>query len=264
MSETNFREKFRMKLQRISSALSLSLLMLWACACSEDPAGPNDIGGETDLDLTEVGNTFPVNLSTESFIPGIDQLQDSIVITGRDGGIVSVHARFTFDSVFVEGLDSALGTSGLPEAAKRAILDVYLDRYGATLDTTDREAMTLEVDGKLKVTSEGIQEFISSDGDLSRPFTIVKYDAEVGDTWNFTDSEGVVITRSVTYRSQTDDYPVAFWMLKIIKVEETREEDPLIERITYYTNHKYGLVGMEILTKNGRTIEVGILPPTLE
>lgn len=37
-----------------------------------------------------------------------------------------------------------------------------------------------DVDGKLKVTSEGIQEFINSDGDLSRPFTIVKYDAEVG------------------------------------------------------------------------------------
>lgn len=31
-----------------------------------------------------------------------------------------------------------------------------------------------------------------------------------------------MITRSVTYRSQTDDFPVAFWMLKIIKVKETR------------------------------------------
>ena len=252
-----------MKLHTISSALSLSLLMLWAGACSESSTGPNDIGGETDLELTEVGNTFPVNLSTENFIPGIDQLEDSIVITGRDDGIVSVHARFTFDSVFVEGLDSALGTSELPDAAKRAILDVYLDRYGATLDTTNKEEMTLDVDGKLKVTSEGIQEFISSDGNLSRPFTIVKYDAEVGDTWNFTAADGTVITRSVTYRSQTDDYPVAFWMLKIIKVEETREDDPLIEKITYYTNHKYGLVGMEVLTKNGKTLTVGILPPTL-
>lgn len=50
----------------------------------------------------------------------------------------------------------------------------------------------------------------------------------------------------------------------MLKVEETGEEDPLIEKITYYTNHKYGLVGMENLTKNGKTLEVGVLPPTLE
>lgn len=251
-----------MKLPQISLASAIALLLFYLGGCST-ATGPNEIDGETDLALTEVGNEFPVSLSSETFVPGLSGLEDSVVIIGRDGdGIVTVSARVEFDSLFVEALDSVLGTSALPDDLKRTMLDTYLDRYGATIDTTDKEAMTAEVVGKMKVTSEGIQEFLNSGGDLSRPFTIVKYDASVGDTWSFTTDDGRKITRTVTYRSSSDDYPVAFWLLKVIKVEET-SEDPVVEKVTYYANHKFGLVGVEVLTKSGENLEIGILPPTL-
>ena len=251
-----------MKLPQISLASAIALLLFYLGGWST-ATGANEIDGETDLALTEVGNEFPVSLSSETFVPGLSGLEDSVVIIGRDGdGIVTVSARVEFDSLFVEALDSVLGTSALPDDLKRTMLDTYLDRYGATIDTTDKEAMTAEVVGKMKVTSEGIQEFLNSGGDLSRPFTIVKYDASVGDTWSFTTDDGRKITRTVTYRSSSDDYPVAFWLLKVIKVEET-SEDPVVEKVTYYANHKFGLVGVEVLTKSGENLEIGILPPTL-
>ena len=118
------------------------------------------------------------------------------------------------------------------------------------------------MEAKLKVTAEGIQEFVSSKGDLSKPFTIVKYNANVGDKYEFTNSDGVKITRTVTYKSTTDDYQVGFWYLKVIKVEETRE-DPLTEKITYITNHKFGLVGVLLEPKAGKDIRVSVFPPTL-
>ncbi|PLX31601.1 MAG: hypothetical protein C0600_05125 [Ignavibacteria bacterium] len=252
-----------MKHTRVFFLAVLSALVFIGISCSEDdPTGPNDLGGDPNLELTNVGQKFPVSVSVPGTSSVLRELGDSIVITENDGGIVTMHAVFTFDTAFVRGLQEELGISALPETMKRSILDTYVDRYGGVIDSTDRDAITLTAGAKLKITSEGIQEYISSKGDLSRPFTVVKYDMNVGDSWNFTDDDGVTITRTVTSKSTTDDYEVGFWMLKVIKVEETKE-DPLLEKITYVTNHKYGLVGMHYQTKTGQEIDVTVFPPTL-
>lgn len=248
-----------MRLHQLFTPGALSLLLLIA-GCTES-VGPGQIGGDTDLELTEVGNEFPMTIETDSFIPGLDGYDEKVVITARDEGIVTFSGHVEFDSLFVEALDSALGTSGMPDAAKLAALDVYLDRYGVTIDTTDKDAMTADVEIKARITSEGIQEFATS-GTMERPFTIVEYDADVGDSWSFTTDDGRTITRKVTRRSTEDDYPVAFWLIKVIEVEET-SDDPLVEKITYYANHKFGMVGVEMIMENGKTIGVGILPPNL-
>lgn len=228
----------------------------------ESTTEPNGLGGDTNLELTQVGGVFGVYLDAGNYIPGLDRMNDSVVITKNDNGIVTVHSEIGFDSLFVVGLDSALGTTSLPYSTKLAIVDTYVKRYGATLDTTDKQAMKVAFDLKLRVTSEGIQEFVNSKGDLSRPFTIVKYSAAVGDKYEFTNADGVKITRTVTYRSTTDDYSVGFWLLKIIKVEQT-QDDPLVDRVAYYTNHKYGLVGVVVTLKSGKEMKLGIFPPTL-
>ena len=252
-----------MKYHRFSSLTAILVLVLFAFSCSEDdPTGPNELGGDVNLELTNVGQEFPVYVSVTNSTSVLSELQDNIVITANDGGIVTLHGVFTFDTAFVRGLQEELGIATFPESTKRSILDTYLDKFGAVIDSTDRDAITLQADVKVKVTSEGIQEFISSKGDLARPFTIVKYDMNVGDSWDFTDADGVQINRKVSYKSTEDDYEVGFWLLKVIKVEETRE-DPLLEKITYVTNHKYGLVGMHYLTKTGQEINVSVLPPTL-
>jgi hypothetical protein len=243
-------------------AVTVVAAAIFFSACDDTPTGPNDLGGDTNLELTRVGNEFSVYLDAESYPPAFDRMKDSVVITRNDNGIVTTHAQIRFDSLFVVALDSALGTSALPYAAKLAIVDTYVKKYGATLDTTDKQAMKIAFDLKMKVTSDGIQEFVTSKGDQSRPYTIVKYGAAVGDKYEFTNNEGVKITRTVTYKSTTDDYGIGFWMIKIIKVEETKE-DPLVEKVTYYTNHKFGLVGIVMRTKTGKELKLGIFPPTL-
>jgi hypothetical protein len=257
-------------LVRRITVMSIGAVLAFA-ACNDTPTGPNEIGGETNLELTQVGNTFNAYLDAGSYVPGFDRMQDSIVITRNDNGIVTTHAQIKFDSVFVAALDSTLGITDYPRGAKLAVLDTYLKRYGATLDTSDRKAMKVSMDLKMKVTSEGIQEFVNSKGDVSRPFTIVKYSASVGDKYEFTNGDGVRITREVTAKSTTDDYPIGFWMIKVIKVEETMDDplvkagsdDPLVEKMIYYANHKFGLVGVVLKLKSGKELKLGLIPPTL-
>lgn len=40
-------------------------------------------------------------------------------------------------------------------------------------------------------------------------------------------------------------------------------DDPLVSKTTYYGNHKYGLVGVKIDLKNGKSLKITIFPPTL-
>ncbi|MBE0644257.1 MAG: hypothetical protein IH600_09270 [Bacteroidetes bacterium] len=252
-----------MKGLSIPSAALVLLIALSLSTCSDDATNPNDLGGDTNLELTQVGQLFPISLSSPDN-PGsvLSDLKDSIVITRNDGGIVTFHAVVAVDTAFVRGLETELGIATLNADLRHAILETYVNRFNVVVDSTDKNNITLTTDARLKVTSEGIQEFVSSGGDLSRPFTIVKYNANVGDTWTFTNQEGIAVTRTVAYKSTTDDYQIGFWYLKVIKVEETKE-DPVMEKITYVTNHKYGLVGVEATTKTGKQLKVIVFPPTL-
>lgn len=251
-----------MKTLTITILTTILLVVLAFAACKETATGPNDLGGDPAVVFTTVGSKFGSYLDAGSYVPGFDRLQDSTVVTKNDNGIVTTHTKLAFDSVFVAALDTALGTSAYPQSVKLAIIDTYLKKYGATIDTADKKKMKVDFDLKLKVTSDGIQEFINGKGDLSRPFTIVKYGAAVGDKYEFTNSEGLKITRTVTSKSTTDDYPIGFWLIKVIQVEQT-SDDPLTDKIIFYTNHKFGLVGVLLKLKSGKQLKIGIFPPNL-
>jgi hypothetical protein len=122
--------------------------------------------------------------------------------------------------------------------------------------------MNLTVNIKSRITSEGIQDFMYSGGDMSKPFTLVKYSAIVGDKYEFTDNDNVKITRQVVYKSTTDDYDIVFWKIKVLKVEETKD-DPIVEKIVYVANHKFGLVGVMVHFKNGAIAKLGLVPSNL-
>lgn len=231
-------------------------------SCKDDVLGPNDIGGNTNLELTQVGGKFETFLSSEPYDPLLSNINDSVVITKNNNGIVTFHAQMKFDSTFVRKLDTTLGLSALPYNTKVDMAYTYLRKFGATLDTSNKKDMKLVVDIKTKITSDGIQEFINSKGDESKPYTIVKYAANVGDKYEFTNTDGVKITREVKYKSTTDDYGIGFLYIKVLKVEET-SDDPLIEKMTYVANHKFGLVGVIVQTKNGKTFKLGVFPPNM-
>lgn len=60
-----------------------------------------------------------------------------------------------------------------------------------------------------------------------------------------------------------NDFPVAFWNIKVIQVEETIVDDPLISSIKYIGNHIFGLVGFNVVSKNSKTMKLTVLPPNL-
>jgi hypothetical protein len=234
--------------------ISLIIFSFLSCTKDDKVLGPNEIGGDTNIDFVDPGDYF-----TPTFVmdgnPDLNKISNKVIVQSNKNGIVTLKGVFTFDSNWVKKMDTAFGFSAIPQATKLAAIDIFLKRYGATLDTTDKNAMKMTIILKGKVTSEGVQEFISSGGDESKPFTIVKYAANVGDKYQFTTKDGVNITREVIAKSTTDDF---FWggmLIKVIQVEEVQpSDDPVVEKIIYYGNHKFGLVSAKVFFKNGKII----------
>jgi len=250
------------------TAILVVAAMVAACDLLEsDPEeGPNELSGNGTIELTEVGNEWGVSLNWDTFGPAFQNVQEDITVTHRTpDGVCTFEATFTFDTVATLALDTLLGTHTLPTEAKRLVLDAMLAKYGASIDTTDKDNMKLHAVIKAKVTDKGIQEYINSGGDLNKPFTIVKYDASVNDAYEFTRTDGTKLRRTVMSKSTTDDFPVGFWYLKVIKVRETTisGDDPLLDELWYVTNHKFGLVGLEGRLKDGTPLKITVFPPTL-
>jgi hypothetical protein len=100
---------------------------------------------------------------------------------------------------------------------------------------------------KYKSTPEGIQDYFNLDG---KAHTVAKYDAKVGDTYKMSKSNGTVITRTVTAVSTTDDFPYQGMYIKTITTEQD-SRIPGVKKIVYQSNHKYGLVYVEVQMEDG-------------
>ncbi len=241
--------------------LICSIIFLVIISCEEDE---NYIGGSTDLELTKVGNVTTVYTDLSQFIPGLSDLSMDFVIEKNERGIVTYHSSIVINEQILRNAEKLLGLDQLSGETKKYVSEKIAKSFGLTIDSTDKNNIKVDINIKAKVTSEGIQDFVHSQGNTNKPFTVVKYDAKVGDKYNFVDSDGSHFQREVTYRSKTDDYPMGFWFIKVIKVEETEIEGrnkELFGKITYYTNHKFGLVGMEWTKPDGQKLSVGLIPP---
>jgi hypothetical protein len=213
------------------------------------------------LELTKVGNEFGISLSLNGmYNQALSNLKDSIFIIKNNGGIVTFKGIFTIDENSLKKIDTLLGTQNLPESGKRAIFDYYKEKYGITIDTSDKQKLMAEVQLKLKITSDGIQDFVHSKGDESKPFTIMKYSAKLGDKYEFTANDGEKITRTVIQVHTTEDWNLGFLSVKTMRVEQETPKDPITKKITYIGNHKYGLVDVIVETKDGKVIQTTILP----
>ncbi len=81
---------------------------------------------------------------------------------------------------------------------------------------------------------------------------IMKYDVNAGDKLPI-GSTGA--NREVISKSTTDDYQYGFYNIKVVQIEESTtwlKASPGITKITYYGNHKFGLVGV-VLTFDDQT-----------
>jgi hypothetical protein len=111
---------------------------------------------------------------------------------------------------------------------------------------------------KYKNTSEGILDYTNAS---EKPFVIIKYSGAVGDKYVRTRSNGTTSTRTITYKSTTDDYPYGFFNIKVMKVEQNYDQHskmPGFRKITYIANHKWGLVGLAFEAEDGTNYNINV------
>ena len=69
---------------------------------------------------------------------------------------------------------------------------------------------------------------------------------------------GKNVQREITYKSTDDDYPWAFFDIKVLKVEETGRGLFFGQKLEYFLNHKFGLVGLRVIFEDGSTREFAL------
>lgn len=209
----------------------LLFVMITTISCKKES---DKLGGDTDLELTKIGSDFSVYAtSSDVDFPIIT----ANIISNNDGDVTF---RILVD--FTGHPDSAILVPLIPAYLK---------------DAQNR----VQHDIKMRFTSEGIQDYEENSGD--KPFTIVKYDAKVGDNYLFKASNGKTLSRTVTERTDENDWPFTVYNIKTIKVEQNEFNDiweSVIEKLVFRANHKYGLVYIEATLKNGKVIKTDIIP----
>jgi hypothetical protein len=185
----------------------------------------SSIGGSTDIAINTVGNTF-----SNSVVAGGQIYQGSISITSVTDGVATVQFK------------AAIPTN-IP--ILQGIKAKYKDASG-----------NLVCEGKFKMADAGILDYNNLD---HKPFVLVKYDAEVGDKYTLQKSDGSEIVREVVRKSTTDDFYWGAMLIKTVDVEQS-SNIPGVKKITYFTNHKFGLVAVRVEMEDGSKPQLYLAP----
>lgn len=186
---------------------------------------PSSIGGSSNIAINTVGNTF-----SNSVRVGMSSYSGSISITNVKDGVASVKFQ-------------------APIPANITLLNTIKPKY-------KDGSGNLLCEGKFKLTDEGILDYNNKD---HKPFVLVKYDAKVGDKWTLDKSDGTSITREVVRKSQNDDFYWNGMNIKTVDVEQS-SNIPGVKKITYFTNHKFGLVAVRVTMEDGSTPQLDLVP----
>ncbi|MFN8238429.1 MAG: hypothetical protein U0T77_09675 [Chitinophagales bacterium] len=219
-------------MKTVTKKIMFLITLLFLFSCSKEGG---KLGGSTDLDLTKVGIAdFGINATSS----GVDFPIITANVISNNGGDVTFRILLDF--------------TGHPDSA---VLVPLIPSY--LKDAQNR----VQHDIKMRFTSLGIQDF--EENSDSKPFTIVKYDANVGDKYFFTTNSGKTLIRTVTERTDEDDWPFTMFNIKTIKVEQDEFGDiwdAVIEKLVFRANHKFGLVYVEATLTNGKVIKADIIP----
>jgi hypothetical protein len=200
-------------MKTIKSIFLMALMVVVAVSCKKDAGGP--LGG-TVTPVGEVGNTF--NLYPMGSMPGVSDITGEI--SELNNGISKIDFSMTLTNSKLKPLVNAL-VSTFP-----SILSYEDDVFTGFLEA--------------KFTTEGVALMIGKNEMIG-----VKYDAKVGDAYT-TKIGNTVIRNEVVSKSTEDDFMWAGgFMIKVIKVEGTGYNLPGLDRIVYYFNHRFGIVGVD-------------------
>ena len=197
-----------------------SLLLIMALAfttmflsCEEDDS--STVGGDQSP-MGEVGTTIS---SSSVEISGVSNFQATVTSLGD--GVSTYKGSAIVHNTFLKNL-----VSNIPEITVKG-------------DTVSTESM------KFKNTTEGVELMTGPTSGIW-----VKYGSNVGDTYPI-GSTGEV--RTVKSKSTTDDYYYGFLLIKVVEVEEnpTFLRGTGVDKITYWGNHRFGLVGIDFSFGDG-------------
>lgn len=218
-----------MKAVKIFALIALGFFFL---ACDKEESNdPNSLGGDVKTEISNVGDEFGLGVRI-----GNDyvNLNDQIVVKSNNNGLVTLNVKANVSSA-----------PKIKQLLDKIPVNVY-DNQG-----------NVDIDVQFKVTTAGIQDFFNKD---KKAHTLVKYDAKVGDQYKMTKSDGKTITRTVTARSDVDDFPYGFWYIKTITIEQD-SRIPGIQKFVFRANHKFGIVYAEIYLEDGSKISSYIYAP---
>jgi hypothetical protein len=207
-------------MKKLNVFLLSTTLVVLCMSCAKDD--PNVLSG----DQSPMGDVGIVVESSSAEIAGVSNCYATV--TAVKGGVSSYNGSATVKSEILRNL-----VANIP---------------GITIDGDKITATNME----FKSTKEGFECKTGPGAGV-----MVKYDSKVGDTYRI-GSTGEV--RTVVSKTGVDDYPYGFYLIKVIKVEESPKylKSAGVTKITYIANHKYGLVGVEVTFDDQTTAEFPI------
>ncbi len=229
------------KLRYFIFLVSVVAGLLLVGSCEKENSDPNSLGGTTNIPLTQKDSVTDLYFK----VNGVDYSGVTIKVVSNENGLVTYGANVDLKA-FPDSLVATLLTM-VPK-----LVDYYKP---SNLTWTVSPALVLTVQFKLRITSEGIQNFFVE----GKPWT-VKYADGVGTKYSLRRDNGEVLTATVTEKTGQDDWPYVFWKIKTSKVEYMPpSDDPVLSKVTFRVNHKFGLVYLQAEGKDGKVIEVDLV-----
>mgnify|MGYP001172763292 CR=1 FL=1 len=214
-------------MKRLSGIFLVMLIPLVISSCKvnndDESNDPNSLSGDTNVAMGQAGNTG--SFGSVSVGSKYVDIGSSMQVLKNENGVATV--KITADL----SKDPALAAinNWIPSTVK---------------DSTGK----ISTQFKAKITTEGIQTYFLED----KPHTLVKYADNVGAKYSIT-LGGNTYTRTVTAKSEQDDYDYGFYKIKTMTVEQTDSRMAGIKKIIYRVNHKYGIVNITFVADDGST-----------
>lgn len=223
------------------SLLAVAFLLFTFSACKKE-TDPNVLGGDTNIPLTQKDSATSVYFALNGQNAGGVEIK----VASNDNGMVTY--------------SGTADPADLPDSVITSLLSIipqlvtYYNPQDFTysIDGTGKLHFTF----KLKITSEGMQNYFV-DG---KPWTL-KYADGVGASHSITRNNGDVLTATVTEKTGQDDWGYGFMYIKTSKIEyNAPATDPVVDKVTYRVNHKFGLVYVKVESKDGKVLEADLFP----
>ncbi len=181
------------------------------------------IGGQTDLPENKVGNTAVGYIKIDGDPIGI---KANAEVVNNENGVVDLRI-----------------TTKLPAEYSNLFVQPYVNPDGS-------------VDCTLNIinSTEGFA-VLNSKGEQS---VFARYDAKVGDKWEYKTEDGKKLVRKVISKSKTDDFEYAFFYIKVTTVEQNMPY-PGFKKVIYKYNHKFGMVYFEIHLEDGSVVSTTVI-----